>query len=129
MMLTVFVVNHWLSFPACLVGILPVILLLFPLGKFVDGRWGILHATGEKEATDVAHCAECKSEFPIEEMITHNGVYCCSRCKPIFLQKLSEGMRLGAPAGRRHPLRTWQVWFWVLFACLLAALTRIYFLR
>ena len=48
-------------------------------------------ATGE--ATE-AVCAECGNIFPIEEMIRHGNVRICANCKPVFIQKLSEGARV-----------------------------------
>jgi uncharacterized RDD family membrane protein YckC len=41
-----------------------------------------------------AVCAECKRIFPIEDMIRHGNSYICSNCKPIFMQKLSEGANI-----------------------------------
>jgi hypothetical protein len=37
-------------------------------------------------------CAECQGAFDIHNMIEHHGTYICARCKPIFLQKLAEGV-------------------------------------
>src|SRR4051794_27184210 len=47
-------------------------------------------ATDPQPAT-LATCVECKSDFSVEDVIMLDGVYCCSRCKPILLQKLREG--------------------------------------
>lgn len=41
-----------------------------------------------------AICAECGKIFPIDEMIRHGNVRICSNCKPVFMQKLSEGASL-----------------------------------
>ena len=38
-----------------------------------------------------AICGECARTFPPSEMIRYQNLYICSRCKPIFMQKLSEG--------------------------------------
>jgi hypothetical protein len=38
-----------------------------------------------------AVCAECGGAFNVHNMIAHNGLHVCARCKPIFLQKLAEG--------------------------------------
>lgn len=36
-------------------------------------------------------CGECGKVLPAHEMIRHGRTYICAACKPIFLQKLSEG--------------------------------------
>jgi len=38
-----------------------------------------------------AVCGECGKMFPVDEMIRHGNVRICASCKPIFMQKLSEG--------------------------------------
>jgi uncharacterized RDD family membrane protein YckC len=43
---------------------------------------------------DEAVCAECGQMFGKDSMIQHSGAWVCSRCKPVFLQKLSEGARI-----------------------------------
>jgi uncharacterized RDD family membrane protein YckC len=45
------------------------------------------------EATE-AVCAECGNIFPIDEMIRHGNARICANCKPIFMQKLSEGAQI-----------------------------------
>jgi uncharacterized RDD family membrane protein YckC len=39
-----------------------------------------------------AVCCECHRAFPLDEVIKHGEVYVCGGCKPIFLQKLREGV-------------------------------------
>jgi uncharacterized RDD family membrane protein YckC len=41
-------------------------------------------------------CAECGGFFPPDEVIHHGNLFICGACKPVFLQKLKEGV---APAG------------------------------
>jgi uncharacterized RDD family membrane protein YckC len=41
-----------------------------------------------------AVCAECGGIFPIQETIRHGKSYICAGCKPVFMQKLSEGAPL-----------------------------------
>jgi hypothetical protein len=55
----------------------------------------------EGEATD-AVCAECNNLFRKEDMIRHKDVYVCANCKPVFMQKLGEGIASGARRGRRN---------------------------
>jgi uncharacterized RDD family membrane protein YckC len=42
-------------------------------------------------------CAECGKPFPPEEVIRHGDQYICAACKPLFLQKLKEGVAVQAP--------------------------------
>jgi uncharacterized RDD family membrane protein YckC len=44
--------------------------------------------------TSEAVCNECGKIFPIDEMIRHGNARICSNCKPVFMQKLSEGAQL-----------------------------------
>lgn len=52
------------------------------------------------EATE-AVCAECNNMFRKEDMIRHKDVYICANCKPVFMQKLGEGILTGVRRGRR----------------------------
>jgi hypothetical protein len=52
-----------------------------------------LRAAALLDSSGRAECAECKGLFPIESLIAHGNVYVCARCKPIFLQKLTEGLQ------------------------------------
>lgn len=38
-----------------------------------------------------AVCAECGGIFDKNDMIPHGPAYICSKCKPVFMQKLAEG--------------------------------------
>jgi uncharacterized RDD family membrane protein YckC len=40
-------------------------------------------------------CAECGKTFPAGDVLHYQGVNVCARCKPIFLQKLREGVAVG----------------------------------
>jgi uncharacterized RDD family membrane protein YckC len=42
-------------------------------------------------------CAECGRAFPPEEVIRHGSQYICAACKPVFLQKLKEGVAVQTP--------------------------------
>jgi len=50
-----------------------------------------------------ALCAECGKPFPKDEMIVHGSAYVCAACKPVFMQKLAEGVRI-QPAASLHYL-------------------------
>jgi len=41
-----------------------------------------------------AVCAECGRIFPKEEMIAHGQSYVCVACKPLFVQKIAEGVTI-----------------------------------
>jgi len=56
-----------------------------------------------------AVCAECGKTFDKGEMIRHGEAWVCAACKPVFLQKLSEGVEPVAVAMR-------YAGFWIRFA-------------
>jgi uncharacterized RDD family membrane protein YckC len=37
-------------------------------------------------------CGECGRSFPLDQVIRHGNVYVCASCKPVFLQKVKEGV-------------------------------------
>ena len=39
-------------------------------------------------------CVECGRAFPADEMVHYSGVYVCAECKPIFFQRVQEGVAL-----------------------------------
>lgn len=49
-------------------------------------------------AAPTVTCVECNLEFRAEDVISIGGAYCCSRCKPIVLQKIREGCADAAPS-------------------------------
>jgi len=51
--------------------------------------------------TTEAVCVECNNIFRKEDMIRHKEVYVCANCKPLFMQKLGEGIASGTRRGRR----------------------------
>ena len=54
-------------------------------------------------------CFECGKLFSTQDMIRHGDTYVCANCKPIFMQKLAEGLPLDS-----HGLR--YAGFWIRFA-------------
>lgn len=60
-----------------------------------------LGAAPAAASDDEAVCAECNRVFSKQDMIQYGTVHVCAGCKPIFLQKLSEGVSVGARRGRR----------------------------
>jgi uncharacterized RDD family membrane protein YckC len=52
---------------------------------------GAPQATG----TRLLHCSECGRPFPENELINYNNVMVCAACKPVFVQKIKEGVGIG----------------------------------
>ncbi|HEY5041252.1 MAG TPA: RDD family protein [Verrucomicrobiae bacterium] len=50
-----------------------------------------------------AVCNECGNIFPVDEMIRHGNARICANCKPVFMQKLSEGAQINT--GELHYAR------------------------
>jgi hypothetical protein len=48
-------------------------------------------------------CVECHQSFPPEEVIQLEGMHVCARCKPVFVQKMREGVQYLSPS-----LRLWR---------------------
>jgi len=61
-----------------------------------DDKYKQLKAIEGETMSDTAACAECRRVFSVQDMIAHNGLHVCARCKPIFLQKLAEGAKIGS---------------------------------
>lgn len=45
-------------------------------------------------AGGTASCVECGRSFPTDEMVSYSGSYVCAECKPIFFQRVREGVPL-----------------------------------
>ncbi len=71
--------------------------LELPILRFVYGRYGkLVPIEGEMPMIgDETICVECGGSFKVVEMIAHEKQHVCARCKPVFLQKLAEGARIG----------------------------------
>src|SRR5262249_27524573 len=51
-------------------------------------------------AADEAACVECGIVFPRENMIRYGNAHVCANCKPVFMQKIAEGVAVKrGPAG------------------------------
>lgn len=48
------------------------------------------------EETGMAACVECGRKFPAAEMVQYEDVWVCAGCKPIFFQKIKEGVPIRA---------------------------------
>jgi hypothetical protein len=47
---------------------------------------------------DEGQCAECGKSFPKDELVTLNRSQVCAQCKPVFLQRMAEGVSSGGAA-------------------------------
>ena len=56
---------------------------------------GVGGATTTAAGVPEAVCAECGRIFPIADTIQFANVRVCAACKPIFMQKLAEGAKIG----------------------------------
>jgi hypothetical protein len=113
------ITKPWLGFPLCVAAAIPALVLVLPVAKKADYKWGTLTPVGDPVLPKIATCIECKSEFRVEEMVMHNGLFYCGRCKPVLLQKLIEGSEVRAYPSERSSLRT--RWFWILILSVLLA--------
>jgi uncharacterized RDD family membrane protein YckC len=59
---------------------------------------GVGGATTTTAGVPEAVCAECGRIFPIQDTIQFANVRVCAGCKPIFMQKLAEGAKIGGGA-------------------------------
>lgn len=50
-------------------------------------------------AQSAATCVECGKTFPISDVIFLNKSWVCASCKPIFLQRMAEGVATAGKAG------------------------------
>jgi hypothetical protein len=77
-------------------GIIPTILIVLPLDMLLDAKFKQLQKVeGEEQPSETASCGECNGTFAKRDLIAHQGVFICARCKPVFLQKLAEGAPIG----------------------------------
>lgn len=51
-----------------------------------------VRGAAEAAADAPVPCAECARLFSVNEVIRHGSAYICAGCKPVFLQKLREGL-------------------------------------
>jgi uncharacterized RDD family membrane protein YckC len=62
------------------------------LGKIVKQKENSAQQFQETAATGQAVCSECGRTFPEEEMISFENAKVCASCKPVFIQKIKEGV-------------------------------------
>lgn len=54
------------------------------------------------QVSEETNCVECGGAFKVVDMIAHAHQHVCARCKPVFLQKLSEGAPTPPPLAPRR---------------------------
>ena len=70
-----------------------------PARPVADGAPPVIGRTNESGgASPEAVCAECGNLFAVEDMIRFGDARVCASCKPIFVQKLSEGAKFATGA-------------------------------
>src|ERR1700733_2454444 len=67
--------------------------------------WQPLHSIRVAGPPPVPHstpmvCAECGRSFPPVDLVQINRSWVCAQCKPVFLQKMIEGVAPSTAAGR-----------------------------
>ncbi len=62
-----------------------------PYGELQQARAAVLVAPA---AAHQAACYECRKLFPQDEMLRHGNSWVCPACKPVFVQRLKEGVAL-----------------------------------
>jgi uncharacterized RDD family membrane protein YckC len=63
-----------------------------------------------------AVCSECKAIFNVQDMIRYENLYVCAVCKPLFMQKLTEGAQLQRPvfnSAELNPAGLSYAGFWI----------------
>ncbi len=62
------------------------------LGKVAKQKESSVQKLQQTAATGQAVCSECGRTFPEEEMISFENAKVCAGCKPMFVQKIKEGV-------------------------------------
>ncbi|MBW2345563.1 MAG: RDD family protein [Deltaproteobacteria bacterium] len=60
--------------------------------RVMNNSAGVVAADGATGTPEKSFCSECGRAFSREEMIQYGNSWVCAGCKPIFVQKLKEGM-------------------------------------
>ena len=70
-------------------------------------------------APGITHvCAECKKSFREEDMLNYENSWVCAACKPIFFQRVKEGV---VPLGALSYASVWHRWYAVFIDGLILA--------
>jgi len=63
-------------------------------GKLSGSKSGGIMGTTQVAGSSERTCWECGGTFSEEEMIPYENAWVCAACKPVFVQKLKEGVGL-----------------------------------
>jgi hypothetical protein len=63
-------------------------------------EWQPCREVAPPTPSPAAMCSDCGAMFPENELITIDGGRVCAACKPVFLQRLREGVDTAEPADR-----------------------------
>ena len=66
-----------------------------PYGSLRSGATTPLPGAPALPGQPIQGCAECGRAFPREEMLFVSNTWICAQCKPVFIQKLKEGVEGG----------------------------------
>src|ERR1039457_4085724 len=75
-------------------------------GSVPDSSAAAVAPLAATDKTTEAVCSECGNIFPVDEMIRHGESRICSNCKPVFMQKLTEGAQLNTGGLHYHQVIT-----------------------
>jgi GYF domain 2 len=57
-----------------------------------------LQPAGDSTVAVMAACSQCGGQFPRDEMANFEGAWVCAGCKPLYVQRLREGVSTGGRA-------------------------------
>lgn len=66
-----------------------------PYGQVMGRAASGVRGAGVATQANTAVCVECGRVFPTEDMILYSGSHVCAECKPVFFQKIKEGITVG----------------------------------
>jgi succinate dehydrogenase/fumarate reductase cytochrome b subunit len=58
-------------------------------------------------------CSQCGEMFTKENMIEYETVWVCANCKPVFMQKIKEGIEIAPKASN---MTGWKIFFFIFLA-------------
>ena len=58
--------------------------------------YGVLFPSAKAPTISGDRCAECGNVFPKSDMLAYENFFVCAGCKPLFFQKVQEGVPVGA---------------------------------
>ncbi len=65
-------------------------------------------------------CSQCGKQYSNGKMLEFEGLFICFNCKPVFIQKLKEGIPISTTASRS---KWWKIYFFIALAVSLLGFT------